>query len=212
MTFFCFGKSWVRKSAKTTRPTTPKPTEKSRPTVPNSACASNKGSVPRTGGQFLVHQLQWTCLHTAKMVLKACWSKNLHIQFNLFNQISNLRKWTFTLFVLQDRKVEKETHGSTSTVREFTNRTPIQLTQRRHQDQSTRWICFFKLHQPRGWLQHPWTSKWFETSLFDLPPNGSHFNDPWPEKLRPPKKERQTSKASPFPFSVAFAVKLHGCN
>ena len=49
----------------------------------------------------------------------------------LFNQISNLRKWTFTLFVLQDRKVEKETHGSTSTVREFTNQTPIQLTQRR---------------------------------------------------------------------------------
>ena len=49
----------------------------------------------------------------------------------LFNQISNLRKWTFTLFVLQDRKVEKETHGSTSTVRDFTNQTPIQLTQRR---------------------------------------------------------------------------------
>lgn len=49
----------------------------------------------------------------------------------MFNQISNLRKWTFTLFVLQDRKVEKETHGSTSTVREFTNQTPIQLTQRR---------------------------------------------------------------------------------
>lgn len=100
----------------------------------------------------------------------------------MFNQISNLRKWTFTLFVLQDRKVEKETHGSTSTVREFTNQTPIQLTQRRT-----------KINQPVESVFSNFTNPEVGSNILEhqsglapcliFPPNGSHFNDPWPEKL-----------------------------